>query len=129
MSCFVAVADYEDPFYFPNITDEDCNCSDPKFTYVAQCNCDYPDAPPPPFEKILPLGMIYAFFFVVGILGNCMVIFVVARYKQMRSVTNVFLASLSTSDLCLIIFCIPVQVSISKLQYFPQSQTQKHQLL
>lgn len=109
--CSDSAADFDDPFYNLNISAEDCNCSDYRFIYNELCNCDYPDAPPPPLVDILPLGFIYAFFFIVGILGNSMVIFVVSRYKQMKSVTNYFLASLSTSDLCLIIFCIPVQVS------------------
>lgn len=38
------------------------------------------------------------------------VIFVVNRFKRMRNVTNVFLASLSTADLCLIWICVPVMV-------------------
>ncbi len=49
-----------------------------------------------------PLGLLYGLVFVLGTVGNGLVIFVVRRYKRMRNATNLFLASLSTADLLLI---------------------------
>lgn len=59
------------------------------------------------FEAALP-ALMYLIVFLIGTVGNAMVIFVVNRFKRMRNVTNVFLASLSTADLCLIWFCVPI---------------------
>ncbi|PIO74339.1 7 transmembrane receptor [Teladorsagia circumcincta] len=61
------------------------------------------------FEAALP-AVLYLIVFLVGTVGNAMVIFVVNRFKRMRNVTNVFLASLSTADLCLIWFCVPIMM-------------------
>ncbi|CAI5440649.1 unnamed protein product [Caenorhabditis angaria] len=59
------------------------------------------------FDYVIP-GLILFIVFCVGTIGNAMVIFVVNRFKRMRNVTNVFLASLSTADICLIWFCVPI---------------------
>ncbi len=70
----------------------------------------YLEAPPPSILEIVPPGIVYALVFLVGTVGNILVIFVVVHFKNMRNVTNIFLASLSTADLCLIWFCVPIQV-------------------
>ncbi|CAJ0573465.1 unnamed protein product, partial [Mesorhabditis spiculigera] len=58
--------------------------------------------------EIMVPALLYLVVFLVGTIGNALVIFVVNRFKRMRNVTNVFLASLSTADLCLIWFCVPI---------------------
>lgn len=103
-------ADDLDYFEPGEVNTTDCNCSLPEYTYVAECNCDYPQSEPPPMDDVLPIGIVYAIVFCLGTIGNFLVIFVITRYKRMHNVTNVFLASLSTADLCLILFCVPVQV-------------------
>lgn len=55
----------------------------------------------------------YGLVFLIGLVGNLLVIIVVQRYKKMRNVTNVFLASLSTADLLLILFCAPIQAPLT----------------
>lgn len=70
----------------------------------------FEDAPSLPVAEILPAGIIYALVFLIGTGGNLLVVFVVVHFKNMRTVTNMFLASLSTADLCLIWFCVPIQV-------------------
>lgn len=50
-------------------------------------------------------------FQVLGLVGNVLIVFTTARYRKMKSTTNVFLASLASADLLLILFCIPVKVS------------------
>ncbi|VDP19250.1 unnamed protein product [Soboliphyme baturini] len=107
MACLM-VDDYDYEIFEVTNTSQ-CNCSDPAFWYNELCNCDYPQAPPSPLYDALPLGMWYGVVFVLGALGNSMVIAVVSIYKRMRSLTNIFLASLSTADLLIILFCIPVQ--------------------
>lgn len=50
---------------------------------------------------------IYIAFFLVGLIGNIVVITVVIRYKTMQTVTNRFIAWLSISDILLCLFAIP----------------------
>lgn len=50
-------------------------------------------------------------FQILGLVGNVLIIFTTLRYRKMKSTTNVFLASLASADLLLIVFCVPVKVS------------------
>ncbi|XP_077992833.1 growth hormone secretagogue receptor type 1-like [Glandiceps talaboti] len=52
--------------------------------------------------------VIYAFIFLLGILGNILVLFVVCCNKDMRSSTNYFLVNLSVADLLVLVFCMPI---------------------
>ncbi|XP_035670853.1 neuropeptide FF receptor 2-like [Branchiostoma floridae] len=49
----------------------------------------------------------YLSVFVVCIIGNILVIYVVMKIPRMRTVTNYFILNLATSDLLVAIFCIP----------------------
>ena len=47
------------------------------------------------------LSTIYVIIFVVGVFGNVLVCFVVGNNKAMQTVTNLFIANLSISDILL----------------------------
>ncbi|KAK1342290.1 hypothetical protein QTO34_015046 [Cnephaeus nilssonii] len=49
-----------------------------------------------------------ALIFALALFGNALVVYVVARSKAMRTVTNIFICSLALSDLLIAFFCIPV---------------------
>ncbi|KAI2798198.1 hypothetical protein BLOT_013316 [Blomia tropicalis] len=53
------------------------------------------------------LYVIYAVICVLGVCGNTLVCFVVARNPAMHTVTNVFIANLALSDILLCIFAVP----------------------
>ncbi|VDK61608.1 unnamed protein product, partial [Cylicostephanus goldi] len=98
--------DYDEGFDWENMTASQCNCSHPlhKFLEVCATRCiTLPNTllfgltEEELFEAALP-ALMYLIVFLVGTVGNAMVIFVVNRFKRMRNVTNVFLASLSTAD-------------------------------
>ncbi|XGW10693.1 hypothetical protein V3C99_012304 [Haemonchus contortus] len=108
--------DYDEGFDWENMTEAQCNCSHPLHKFLQVCINRCFVAPntllfglteEEVFEAALP-ALLYLIVFLVGTVGNAMVIFVVNRFKRMRNVTNVFLASLSTADLCLIWFCVPI---------------------
>ncbi|VDM78982.1 unnamed protein product, partial [Strongylus vulgaris] len=108
--------DYDEEFDWENMTLAQCNCSHPLHKFLEVCVSKCVVAPntllfglteEELFEAALP-ALMYLIVFLVGTVGNAMVIFVVNRFKRMRNVTNVFLASLSTADLCLIWFCVPI---------------------
>ena len=55
------------------------------------------------------IGVTFSYFviFLMGVGGNIMVVWIVARNRDMRSATNVFLLSLSIADLLVLIICMP----------------------
>ncbi|XP_061770728.1 galanin receptor type 1 [Nerophis ophidion] len=58
--------------------------------------------------------LVFALIFVLGVLGNSVVITVLARSKpgKPRSTTNIFILNLSIADLSYLVFCIPFQSTI-----------------
>lgn len=51
--------------------------------------------------------VIYTVIFVLGLLGNFIVCFVVIRNKAMQTVTNLFITNLALSDILLCLFAVP----------------------
>uniref|UniRef100_A0A5S6QC58 G_PROTEIN_RECEP_F1_2 domain-containing protein n=1 Tax=Trichuris muris TaxID=70415 RepID=A0A5S6QC58_TRIMR len=110
MACLVVSdADYD---HFEVTNASECNCSDPSYWYTELCDCDYPETTATALiQDALPLGLWYGLVLILGAIGNTLVITVVIRYRKMRSFTNILLASLSTADLLIVLFCLPVQYS------------------
>jgi hypothetical protein len=65
------------------------------------------------WSELIPTLVIYGVTLVIGIAGNSLIIFTICHYRRMKTTTNVFLASLASADLLLIIICIPVKVRSS----------------
>ncbi|XP_063778227.1 cholecystokinin receptor type A [Pseudophryne corroboree] len=61
---------------------------------------------------------LYSLIFLLGVLGNSLVIVVLIRNKRMRTVTNIFLLSLAVSDLMLCLFCMPFTLIPNLLKDF-----------
>uniref|UniRef100_A0A7N8Y6J2 Gastrin/cholecystokinin type B receptor n=1 Tax=Mastacembelus armatus TaxID=205130 RepID=A0A7N8Y6J2_9TELE len=51
--------------------------------------------------------VLYSLIFLLGVLGNSLIIAVLVRNRRMRTVTNLFLLSLAISDLMVSLVCIP----------------------
>ncbi|XP_077432055.1 galanin receptor type 1 [Vanacampus margaritifer] len=58
--------------------------------------------------------VVFCLIFVLGVLGNTLVITVLARSKpgKPRSTTNIFILNLSIADLSYLLFCVPFQSTI-----------------
>jgi hypothetical protein len=54
----------------------------------------------------------YGIIFITGLTGNFLIILSVLHFKMLQSITNLFLLSLATADLLLILFCVPIKVLI-----------------
>lgn len=54
------------------------------------------------------LIVLYGIIFLAGLLGNVFVIFVIIKFKSMRTLTNYFLVNLTVGDILVIFICIPV---------------------
>ncbi|XP_033980347.1 galanin receptor type 1 [Trematomus bernacchii] len=77
-----------------------------------------------PNKPVLGMGvdnfislLIFGLIFLLGVIGNTMVITVLARSKpeHPRSTTNIFILNLSVADLFYLLFCVPFQSTIYML--------------
>ena len=66
-----------------------------------------------PLTQIVPVSLVYGLIGITGIIGNTLVIFAIAKVQRMRSITNLFLLSLASADLLLVVVCVPVKVCTS----------------
>ena len=55
----------------------------------------------------LIFDILYVHIFMLGVFGNVLVCFVVARNRQMQTVTNLFITNLALSDVLLCVLAIP----------------------
>ncbi|XP_058803805.1 prolactin-releasing peptide receptor-like [Phymastichus coffea] len=55
----------------------------------------------------LLIGSLYAGIFLLGLLGNALVCFVVARSRHMQTVTNLFIGNLALSDILMCVLAVP----------------------
>lgn len=62
-----------------------------------------------PLNEIIPVSVIYGLIGITGLIGNLLVIFAIAKVQRMRSITNLFLLSLASADLLLVVVCVPVK--------------------
>ena len=63
-----------------------------------------------PLDELVPVTLTYSLTLLLGLVGNCLVIFSISYYRRMRTVTNVFLLSLASADLLLVLVCVPIKV-------------------
>lgn len=64
-----------------------------------------------PMEEFVPVVLFYSVTGVVGLVGNLLVVFAIANFPRMRSITNWFLLSLACADLLLVLVCVPVKAT------------------
>jgi hypothetical protein len=53
------------------------------------------------------LAIISIIIFFVGIIGNLLVILVVAKNAHMRTITNIFIVNLAIGDFLVVLICLP----------------------
>ncbi|RWS29360.1 gastrin/cholecystokinin type B receptor-like protein [Leptotrombidium deliense] len=61
------------------------------------------------YADLIPTAIVYGITLITGIIGNGLIVYSVSHFRRMRTLSNVFLASLALADLLLIIFCVPVK--------------------
>lgn len=67
-----------------------------------------------PVSIIVLLSIFYGSISVMAVVGNSLVIWIVATTRQMQTVTNLFIANLALADVTIGIFAIPFQVSYNR---------------
>ena len=70
-----------------------------------------------PVGELVVVALVYGTTLLLGVIGNSLVIFSILRYRRMQTVTNIFLTSLASADLMLVIICVPIKVCILILTY------------
>ena len=84
------------------------------------------------WSELGPSLFVFSVTFIVGILGNSLILVAVLRHTHVKSSpVNVFLASLASADLLLILVCLPLKVRMwyifgstySKMSFFLGGQT------
>src|SRR6218665_874945 len=63
------------------------------------------------------LVTIYGVICTAGLVGNCLVVYVVARYTRMKTVTNVYIMNLSVAD-GLFLVGLPMVMTTAVLRYW-----------
>lgn len=64
--------------------------------------------------------IMYSIVFVIALLGNGLVCFVVQTSPRMKTVTNYFIVNLAVGDILMTLFCVPFSfVSMLVLRYWP----------
>nr|XP_060620624.1 galanin receptor type 2 [Anolis sagrei ordinatus] len=61
------------------------------------------------------IPFVYSLIFLVGTVGNSLVLAVLLRNGQVNNTTNLFILNLGVADLCFIVFCVPFQATIYTL--------------
>lgn len=62
-----------------------------------------------PFEMRIAaiIGITFSITFIVGIIGNSLVLITILFQKQMRSTTNILILNLAIAELLFILICVP----------------------
>ena len=96
-----------------NASNQTNNMSDLEFYY--HYIYDYEEASdftPAELRVMIPVAVFYGLMLLLGTIGNVLVIYCVAKFKRMKSITNQLLLSLASADLLLTLFCVPIKVRI-----------------
>ncbi|XP_036745850.1 kiSS-1 receptor isoform X6 [Manis pentadactyla] len=81
--------------------------SAPNASWWAPSNASDDQAPAPRPVDAWLVPLFFAALMLLGLAGNSLVIFVVCRHKQMRTVTNFYIANLAATDVTFLLCCVP----------------------
>nr|XP_011418396.2 gastrin/cholecystokinin type B receptor isoform X1 [Crassostrea gigas] len=74
------------------------------YTYSYQDSLDWL-----PLNELVPCVTFYVIIGLLGITGNSLVIIVILALPRTRNITNLFLLSLASADLLLVLVCVPIK--------------------
>lgn len=88
-----------------NISEDDSHTSNYTYIYDYQDSLDWL-----PLNEVIPCVTFYIIIGLFGISGNSLVIVVILAFPRTRNITNLFLLSLASADLLLVLVCVPIKV-------------------
>jgi hypothetical protein len=65
------------------------------------------EIPSPPEYIVISSTFLYSIIFVVGIVGNIMVVVVISCSRRMKTTVNMYLVNLCIADMLVILVCMP----------------------
>lgn len=69
------------------------------------------DALEPPFYIVFTSTLLYCLIFLIGVLGNILVVVVITLSRSMKTTVNKYLLNLCVADLLVIIICMPTALT------------------
>ncbi|KAJ8336480.1 hypothetical protein SKAU_G00377000 [Synaphobranchus kaupii] len=110
---------FKDDRCFPVLSEE---CSPNSTWQSLSDNYNYTtngSLPNEPMSPAMPLiTAVYSVVFVVGLLGNCLVMYVIIRHTKMKTATNIYIFNLAVAD-ALMITTLPFQSAGNLLNSWP----------
>ncbi|KAK9973981.1 hypothetical protein ABG768_022094 [Culter alburnus] len=82
----------------------DCNQSDPMRSQS-----------PMPLTDAWLVPVFFTLIMLVGLVGNLLVIYVVVKNQQMKTVTNLYIVNLATTDILFLVCCVPFTATLYTL--------------
>ncbi|RXM29194.1 G-protein coupled receptor 54 [Acipenser ruthenus] len=73
------------------------------------------DQSPPLLVDAWLVPLFFALIMLVGLVGNSLVIHVITKHRQMRTVTNFYIANLATTDILFLVCCVPFTATLYPL--------------
>ncbi|GFU49607.1 allatostatin-A receptor [Nephila pilipes] len=111
------------PNAFQFLNDTAQFCSTNFTTNITTCNGTdiFPKTDYSSIERVVAIvvPILFGIIVIVGLIGNTLVVIVVACNPQMRSTTNVLIINLAVADLLFIMFCVPFTAFDYALPYWP----------
>ncbi|XP_049922358.1 neuropeptide Y receptor Y2, like [Epinephelus moara] len=100
----------QDKLLLPPLPDYDLNAGSanpPALPPLVLEGVNFPEDPIKLLSVQVVLILAYSTIIVLGVLGNSLVIYVIYRFKTLRTVTNFFIANLAVADLLVNTLCLP----------------------
>ena len=60
-----------------------------------------------PYSVKTTFVIMYALIFILALVGNSLVVYIVVKKRAVQTATNIFICSLAVSDLLITFFCVP----------------------
>ncbi|XP_075047910.1 G-protein coupled receptor 54-like [Mixophyes fleayi] len=70
---------------------------------------------PPLLVDAWLVPLFFTLIMLVGLVGNALVIYVITKHKQMRTVTNFYIANLAVTDITFLVCCVPFTATLYPL--------------
>ena len=90
-----------------NFTDDYGNCSENAVYYNGTCQEVECGVPPVTLMFQVTVYTMYSLIFIIALLGNGIVCYIVYSSARMKTVTNLFIVNLAVGDILMTLFCVP----------------------
>uniref|UniRef100_A0A3B3DMG5 G-protein coupled receptors family 1 profile domain-containing protein n=1 Tax=Oryzias melastigma TaxID=30732 RepID=A0A3B3DMG5_ORYME len=79
------------------------------------CNLSLESQAPPQLVDAWLVPTFFGLIMLVGLVGNALVIHVITKHQQMKTVTNFYIVNLATTDILFLVCCVPFTATLYPL--------------